>query len=123
MERGEEAAQVGYAMLLDSIPEVDAIVRDVNEHANALIDLLDEERLGYVGSIVLGLNDALLALSGAVAGLTFALQNTRLVALAGLISGVAAALSMGPRSIFPQRPRARTNVRSKPRFIPASPMC
>jgi VIT1/CCC1 family predicted Fe2+/Mn2+ transporter len=44
---------------------------------------------------VLGLNDALVELTGALAGFTFAFQNTRLVALTGLITGIAAALSMG----------------------------
>jgi VIT1/CCC1 family predicted Fe2+/Mn2+ transporter len=56
--------------------------------------LLDEELLRYAGSIVLGLNDALVELTGALAGFTLALQNTRLIALTGLITGVAAALSM-----------------------------
>jgi VIT1/CCC1 family predicted Fe2+/Mn2+ transporter len=56
--------------------------------------MLDEERLRYVGSIVLGLNDALVELTGALAGLTFALQNTKLIALTGSITGLAAALSM-----------------------------
>jgi len=51
--------------------------------------------LQYVGSIVLGLNDALVELTGALAGLTLALQNTQLIALTGLITGIAAALSMG----------------------------
>lgn len=95
MERGEEGAQTSYERLRETIPEVDTIVRDENDHENALIDLLDEERLRYIGSIVLGLNDALVELTGALAGLTFALQNTRLVALTGLITGIAAALSMG----------------------------
>ncbi len=45
--------------------------------------------------MVLGLNDALVELTGALAGLTFALQNTRLTAFAGLITGIAASLSMG----------------------------
>ncbi|MDI6704563.1 MAG: VIT1/CCC1 transporter family protein [bacterium] len=44
--------------------------------------------------MVLGLNDALVELTGALAGFTFALQNTRVVAMAGLITGVAASLSM-----------------------------
>ena len=95
MERGEEGAQASYESLRDTIPEVDGIIRDENEHENTLIDLLDEERLRYIGSVVLGLNDALVELTGALAGLTFALQNTRLVALTGLITGIAAALSMG----------------------------
>lgn len=42
--------------------------------------MLDEERLQYVGSMVLGLNDALVELTGSLAGFTFALQNTRLIA-------------------------------------------
>jgi len=44
--------------------------------------------------MVLGLNDALVELTGTLAGLTFALKNTRLIALSGLITGIAATLSM-----------------------------
>jgi len=94
MERGEEGAQDSYEQLRGTIPEADAIIRDENEHEAALLGLLDEERLRYMGSIVLGLNDALVELTGALAGLTLALQNTRLIALTGLITGIAAALSM-----------------------------
>lgn len=39
--------------------------------------MLNEESLRYAGSIVLGLNDALVELTGALAGLTLALENTR----------------------------------------------
>jgi VIT1/CCC1 family predicted Fe2+/Mn2+ transporter len=56
--------------------------------------MLDEEGLRYAGSVVLGLNDALVELTGALAGLTFAFQNTRLIALAGLITGISASFSM-----------------------------
>ena len=95
MERGEEGAQENYGRLQERIPEAAAIARDENEHEQALIDLLDEERLRYTGSIVLGLNDALVELTGALAGLTLALQDTKLIALTGSITGIAAALSMG----------------------------
>lgn len=95
MEAGEEDAQDSYEQLPGTIPEAEAIIRDENEHENALIELLDEERLRYVGSIVLGLNDALVELTGALAGLTLALQDTKLIALTGSITGIAAALSMG----------------------------
>ena len=95
MERGEEDAQNNYEQLKGKIKEIDAFIRDENAHEEALIDLLDEESLRYAGSIVLGLNDALVELTGALAGLTLALQNTQLIALSGLITGVAAALSMG----------------------------
>jgi len=95
MEEGEEDAQDSYEQLRETIPEAEAIVRDENEHENALIELLDEERLRYIGSIVLGLNDALVELTGALAGFTLALQDTELIALTGSITGIAAALSMG----------------------------
>ena len=95
MEEGEEDAQDSYEQLRETIPEAEAIVRDENEHENALIELLDEERLRYIGSIVLGLNDALVELTGALAGFTLALQDTKLIALTGSITGIAAALSMG----------------------------
>jgi VIT1/CCC1 family predicted Fe2+/Mn2+ transporter len=45
--------------------------------------------------MVLGLNDALVELTGALAGFTLALQDTKLIALTGSITGIAAALSMG----------------------------
>ncbi len=94
MERGEEDAQDSYEQLRGTIREVAAIIREESEHESALLALLDEERLRYTGSIVLGLNDALVELTGVLAGLTFALQNTKLIALTGSITGVAAALSM-----------------------------
>jgi len=95
MERGEENAQENYRHLGLRAETVEAMIRDENEHEEALIGLLDEERLRYVGSIVLGLNDALVELTGALAGLTLALQDTKLIALSGSITGIAAALSMG----------------------------
>jgi len=95
MERGEEDAQANYEQLKGKIREIDAFLEDENAHEEALIGLLDEESLRYAGSIVLGLNDALVELTGALAGLTLALQNTELIALSGLITGIAAALSMG----------------------------
>ncbi len=94
MERNEEDAQNHYEQLRGTIEEIDDFIQDENDHEQALLELLDEESLRYAGSMVLGLNDALVELTGALAGLTLALQNTRLIALSGLITGVAAALSM-----------------------------
>lgn len=94
MEAGEEGAQKKYAEMIKSIPESQNIMQDENEHENMLIAMIDEEKLQYIGSVVLGLNDALVELTGTLAGLTFALQNTRLVGVAGLITGIAASLSM-----------------------------
>ncbi len=95
MERGEEDAQESYGLLKGKIPEIDQFIADENKHEHILLEMLDEESLRYAGSIVLGLNDALVELTGALAGFTLALQNTQLIALTGLITGIAAALSMG----------------------------
>jgi VIT1/CCC1 family predicted Fe2+/Mn2+ transporter len=94
MENGEEEAQATYERISEFIPEAKDIVRDEDEHERQLMDLIDEERLKYVGSMILGLNDALVEFTGALAGYTFALPNTRIVAMTGLITGVAASLSM-----------------------------
>lgn len=95
MERGEGDAQDSYEQLREVIPEAEAIILEENQHETALLELLDEEMLRYTGSMVLGLNDALVELTGALAGLTLALQDTKLIALTGSITGIAAALSMG----------------------------
>ncbi len=95
MERGEEEAQEIYARIEDKVPGMRKIIEDEDKHEHQLIDMLDEEMLKYVGSIVLGLNDALVELTGALAGFTLALRDTTLIAVAGLITGVAASLSMG----------------------------
>jgi len=94
MENGEVQAQKNYEELRPYIPEIDSWIRDEDNHEHKLLEMLDEERLHYVGSVVLGLNDALVELTGALAGYTLALQNTKLIALTGLITGIAAALSM-----------------------------
>ncbi len=95
MEKGEKNAQFSYGRLPDAIPEARRIEKEEKEHEKELIDMIKEEKLLYVGSIVLGLNDALVELTGALAGFTFALADTGLIALAGLITGIAASLSMG----------------------------
>lgn len=102
MERGEKNAQRGYAVLLNEVPETQRIINDEEAHENSLIELIEEERLNYVGSIVLGLNDALVELTGALAGLSFGLQNTKLIAFAGLITGVAAGFSMAAAEYLSQ---------------------
>jgi VIT1/CCC1 family predicted Fe2+/Mn2+ transporter len=94
MERGEEKAQMNYSTLRGIIPNIENWIKSEDEHEQMLIKMLDEERLRYAGSVVLGLNDALVELTGALAGLTLALQNVKLIALSGLITGIAAAMSM-----------------------------
>lgn len=94
MEQGEEAAQVNYAAVAKEIPEAAKYHDEEDAHEHQLLEMLDEERLQYAGSVVLGLNDALVELTGALAGLTLALQDVKLIALSGLITGIAASMSM-----------------------------
>lgn len=83
-----------YAEVSGSIPEIVTILADEELHEEELLEMLDEERLHYIGSVVLGLNDALVELTGALAGLTLAFQDTQLIALSGLITGISASVSM-----------------------------
>ncbi|GAB6283383.1 MAG: hypothetical protein STSR0008_21480 [Ignavibacterium sp.] len=103
MEKGEQRAEKSYAEIQKYLPEANNILNEEEEHENTLINLIDEEKLKYAGSIVLGLNDALIELTGALAGLTFAIQNTQIIALAGLITGIAASFSMAASNYLSER--------------------
>lgn len=110
MERGEARAQVEYETLMEEVPESMMIRQEEEEHENALLAMLDEERLQYVGSMVLGLNDALVELTGSLAGFTFAMQNTRLIALSGLIIGISATFSMASSEFLAARSEGRSDA-------------
>ena len=110
MERGEENAQEEYALLAEEVAESTAIRHQEEEHEHALLAMLDEERLQYVGSMVLGLNDALVELTGSLAGFAFALQNNRLIALSGLIVGISATFSMASSEFLAARSEGRSDA-------------
>ena len=110
MEKGEEHAQDEYETLAREVAESTAIRQQEEEHEQALLGMLDEESLQYVGSMVLGLNDALVELTGSLAGFAFALQNTRLIALSGLIVGISATFSMASSEFLAARSEGRTDA-------------
>ena len=110
MEQGEGNAQTEYELLAREVAESASIREDEEEHEHALLGMLDEERLQYVGSMVLGLNDALVELTGSLAGFAFALQNTRLIALSGLIVGISATFSMASSEFLAARSEGRTDA-------------
>ena len=110
MERGEENAQEEYELLAQEVAESTQIRQQEEEHEQALLAMLDEERLQYVGSMVLGLNDALVELTGSLAGFTFAMQNTRLIALSGLIIGISATFSMASSEFLAARSEGRSDA-------------
>ena len=89
MEKTEQNAAQEYRDL-----GYDDIAEEEDEHEKELLSLLEEDALNYLSSIILGLSDALVELTGALAGLTFAFQELRVVALAGLVTGISASFSM-----------------------------
>ena len=110
MERGEEAAQSEYALLAEEVPESVTIKEQEEEHEKALLEILDEESLQYVGSMVLGLSDALVELAGSLAGFTFAMQDTKMVALSGLIVGISATFSMASSEFLSAKSEGRNDA-------------
>jgi VIT1/CCC1 family predicted Fe2+/Mn2+ transporter len=94
LERSEDRDIATYRKKIDEYPELKQVLADEEIHESRLIGLLDEERLHYASDMVLGMNDALVELTGALAGYTLAMQNTKLIAMAGLITGISATLSM-----------------------------
>ena len=100
MENSEGEAQEFYGKMRGHIEGIEDIIKDEHEHEKRLIAMIKEARLDYMGSVVLGLNDALVELTGVLAGLTLTLQNRYLVAIVGLITGIAASLSMAASEYF-----------------------
>ncbi len=103
MERGEASDRLTYDLLLKQFPKVSRIIEDEEKHEKKMFSLLKEEKLLYANYIMLGLNDGLVEFTGMLSGLTFALQNNRLVALTGLIAGFAASLSMASSAYLSAR--------------------
>jgi len=93
-ERGKEAAQKKYTQMFNTIPEMKEIIETEEKHEAELIHLINAEKLSYMSSVVLGLNDALVELTGALAGFTLSIQNSKIIALMGLITGISASLSL-----------------------------
>lgn len=110
LEKAEQEAQDTYIQIGKQFPKLKEITRDEERHELELINLMNEERLEYIGSIVLGLNDALVELTGVLAGFTFALQNSKIIGILGLITGIAASLSMGASEYLSSKHELKKNA-------------
>lgn len=110
MQKKERLSSSVYDKLMQELPEAASMLEEERRHEQELYGMLDEERLHYVGAMVLGLNDALVELTGAIAGVTFALANTRLVAMTGIITGVSATLSMAASNYLAERAQGNKNA-------------
>ncbi len=110
VERGETKSLELYVKEIDTMPELKTVIKDEEHHEELLITMLDEERLHYTGDIILGMNDALVELTGSLAGYTLAMQNSRLIAMAGLITGISATLSMAGSGYLSSRENNSKNA-------------
>jgi len=110
LEKGESKAVESYSEINHQMSFMDEIIEDEERHEDELIKMIDEERLNYMGSVVLGLNDALVELTGALAGYTFAFQDTRLIALTGFITGISASFSMAASEYLSTRQEGGDNA-------------
>lgn len=94
LEKRETGAKEFYEKLFELYPEAKKIYEDETEHELALIDILHDKKLIYAGAIVLGMNDALVELTGTLSGMAFAFNKSMIVGLTGLIIGISGSLSM-----------------------------
>ncbi|OPJ61921.1 VIT1/CCC1 transporter family protein [Clostridium oryzae] len=97
-------------MLENENSQLISIFEDEIQHEKELMNMLDEERLKYIGSMILGLNDALVEMAGSLAGYSFALASNKLIALAGLITGISATLSMASSEFLSARSDGEENA-------------
>ncbi len=103
LENGEDRSVAAYTEPIKAVPEMTQFLEEEKRHEDQLVEILDEERLKYVGDIVLGMNDALVELTGALAGYTLAMRSTGMIAMAGLITGISATLSMASSGFLSAR--------------------
>jgi len=102
MERNEKTAFKNYSEI-EKFQKFRSMISDEQRHEKDLIKMISDEKIEYASSFVLGLNDALVELTGALAGLTFALQNSKIIALTGLITGISASMSMAASEYLSSR--------------------
>lgn len=94
MERGEELSQSRYEYVASKLPETAHIIEEERDHETKLLDLIEEDILKYISSVVLGMNDALVEMIGALAGMSQAIKDSGVIAMAAFLTGFAASLSM-----------------------------
>ena len=70
---------------------------------------MKEKFLLYAGSVVLGLSDAVVSITGALAGLSWSFHDSRVIGFAGAVIGISAALSMGASEYLSEK---EDNIRS-----------
>src|SRR5262249_23466726 len=84
----------GDSLTPSQADRVRAMLAEEQEHEQVLERGIEDERRLYLGAAVLGLNDALVELTGGLTGLVSSIRDPRLIGFASLVVGVAASMSM-----------------------------
>ena len=108
LEGNERDAVRNYTAFLKDADEpmkarIEDILRHEKLHEKELIGQIREERVSFLSSIVLGVNDGLIELTGVLVGFAFALRSHMVVALLGTVTGIAASLSMAASAYMQAR--------------------
>lgn len=114
MENDEEAAGESYQTVKSSLPEIKSIILDEGRHEKLLMAEIDDERLHYLGSIALALNNSAQEFTGIAVGLTFALHNAKATGSTTLVSGLAATLAMMASEYLSQKTEHHADAKGKP---------
>lgn len=106
--RARETAALYKRYLARNLPDdtrrhIERMIEHEIFHERELIAQLKEDRVTFLSNMVLGLNDGLVELTGALVGFSFALEDNVLIAEAGFITGVAASLSMASSAYMQAR--------------------
>ena len=112
VERREKWAEGFYRSLFDAYPEARKIYAQEHVHEQKLIGMLQDKKLLYAGAIVLGMNDALVELTGTLSGIALAFEHAQTVGITGAIMGVAASLSMAGSSFLEARENPDKTIRA-----------
>jgi len=107
MERAEGEELYIYSELSKALPETIPIAQDEIRHERQLLGLIDDERLNYSSDIVRGMNVAIVEITGALAGLTLAFQNSKLVIETVVIVGIIMSLSVMSTEYLAARTESR----------------
>lgn len=128
LERSEKKAILEYEKFLANTKDetikvnVRNIIEDEKTHERAIINAIKEERVDFTGSIVLGLNDGLIELTGALMGFVAAFNSNQVVLAAGFITGVSASLSMAASSYMSEKHDSRKNPKKSAAYTGISYM-
>ena len=79
------------------------VIETFADRMEAVVSEIEEERVVFFSNIILGFNDALIELTGALVGFSFALKDPKLITVGGLITGISASMSMAASAFLQAR--------------------